>query len=100
MEEKLESVFSKIDNAHEEFRQKMLSLENENLYEYAYRIFVVEELYDILRNGCEFTEKTLNNILKFNGNILLQIYSEWLGVDYSHRDAFENVIQDTLNQLP
>ena len=57
------------------------------LYDRAYKIFSIEEIYLILINGYDFTEEMVNRILLFQGNILEQIYEEWIGTDYSHQDA-------------
>lgn len=96
----MNSVIQKIEYDHDKFIQEMLSLTPAVMYEYAYKIFCIEEIYIILMNGYEFTEEMIERILSFRGNILEQIYYEWIHVDYSHQDAFKDIIRITFAKLP
>ncbi len=97
---RIDKVLQKIDSAYTAFKDEMLSLSQAELYDRAYKIFSVEEIYIILTNGYEFTEEMINRVLLFQGNILEQICAEWMKTDYSHQEAFREVISKTLSILP
>lgn len=80
MEEKIKMVLEKIEKDYLEFKTDVLTLPSDKLYDCAYKIHSVEEFYQIL-SEYNFTEETLNCILKFPYKFLLHIYSEWLKVD-------------------
>lgn len=97
---RIDQVLQKIDDAYTSFKNDMLSLPPSELYDRAYKIFSIEEIYLILANDYDFTEEMTNRILLFQGNVLEQIYEEWIGTEYSHQDAFREVIKETLLALP
>ncbi|MBU5451208.1 DUF3848 domain-containing protein [Acetivibrio sp. MSJd-27] len=97
---RIDKVLQKIDDAYTAFKNDMLSLPPSELYDRAYKIFSIEEIYLILINGYDFTEEIANRILLFRGNVLEQIYEEWVEPEHSHQDAFRNVIRETLAKLP
>lgn len=97
---RIDKVLQKINDAYTAFKNDMLSLPPLELYDHAYKIFSIAEIYLILINGYDFTEEMVNRILLFQGNILEQIYEEWIGTDYSHQDAFRELIRETLSVLP
>ena len=96
---KEEMVIQKIEDAYTEFKNEMLSLPPTEMFDRAYKIFSVEEIYMILVNGYPFDEEDYEKILSFRGNILKQIYSEWIDTDFSHQEEFSDIIDKTLKTL-
>lgn len=97
---KEEMVIQKIENAYTAFKSEMLSLPPSEIFDRAYKIFSIEEIYMILVNGYDFDEEDLERILSFSGNVLEQIYIEWMDTDFSHQDEFFDIIDKTLRKLP
>lgn len=93
-------AIQKIENAYEEFKSETLSLPTLDIYDRAYKIFSVEEIYMVLVNGYAFDKDDIERILSFSGNILEQIYSEWIDTDFSHKEEFLGIIDETLKNLP
>lgn len=96
---KLKRAFQKIENDYQEFKDSMLSENTEVVFENAYKIFCVNEIYYVLTNSYEYSRTDIHTVLNFKGNILEQIYDEWLHTDYSHQDLFDDTITKTLNLL-
>lgn len=97
--EKLDRVYQRIDRDYEEFKNEIISKPSEEVYENAYKIFSVNEFHGILSSAEGFTDEQSDCILKFKGNILEQIYDEWLRVDFTHQDVFEDVINNCFDIL-
>ena len=67
---------------------------------YAYKISCIHEIYDILRDSYDFSCAEIATILDFKGNILEQIYDEWLHDEYSyHHNLLEDTITKALNLI-
>lgn len=96
---KLNRAFQKIGNDYQEFKDSMLSENSEVVFEKAYKIFCVNEIYYVLTNTYEYSRTDIQTVLNFKGNILEQIYDEWLHTDYSHQDLFDDTISKTLRLL-
>lgn len=96
---KLNMALQKIENDYQEFKTVMYAEDSVTVYENAYKIFCIYEIYDILSDSYDFSRAEITTILNFKGSILEQIYDEWLHNDYSHRDLFEDTITKTLNLL-
>jgi len=96
---KLNRVFQKIENDYEEFKAAMYAEDAAVVYENAYKISCIYEIYDIMRDSYDFSCAEIATILDFKGNILEQIYDEWLHNDYSHQDLFDDTISKTLRLL-
>lgn len=92
-------VYQKIENDFKEFETEMLSMPAKEIYEKAYKISYISELYDFLLDAYEFTAKEVKTILSFKGNILEQIYEEWIYGDYSIREEYDYVICEALVDL-
>lgn len=92
-------VFQKIENDYKAFREEMTQLSPEEVFEYAYKIYCITEFYYILTNSYDYTSKSVALILNFKGNILEQIYDEWLSVDTSNQDEFVDAIDNTIATL-
>ena len=86
-------VFQKIENDYKAFREEMSWLDPEEVFENAYKIYCITEFYYILTNTYDYTSETVALILNFKGNILEQIYDEWLSFDISNQDEFEYMIE-------
>lgn len=89
-------VCNKIKKAFNEFRKEMLKKDSEEIFEEAYKIACIKEIYDILYDAYEFTQHEAEIILEFKGNILEQVYDEWLKCDNGWREDFEQSIDRTL----
>ncbi len=96
---KYRRVFQKIDNAYAEFKKNMLSLSSEEVYDYAYKISCIEEIYEILLNGYEFSSEEVRNILRFKGNILLRIYEEWTDYKNNWHDDYMYVLDNAIASI-
>ena len=96
---KLNRAIQKIENDYQEFKTAMCAEDSVMVYENAYNISCIYEIYDILTDAYDFSWNEIATILNFKGNILEQIYDEWLHTDYSYRDLFEDTITKTLNLL-
>ena len=89
-------VYQKIENDFKKFENEMLSMSAEEIYEKAYKISYISELYDFLLDAYEFTAKEVKTILAFKGNILEQMYEEWIYGDYSTREEYDCIIDPAL----
>ena len=89
-------VYQKIENAFKEFEKEMLSMTAEEIYEKAYKISYIKELYEFLLDAYEFSEIEFKTILEFKGNILEQMYEEWIYGDYSMREEYDCIIDSAL----
>lgn len=94
-----ERVLHKVNEAYDEFRQEMFDKPAAELYEYAYKIYTINEIYEILQNGYEFLPQIAKTILDFKGNILEQLYLEWIECDYSRIDELNILISESLKDL-
>ena len=92
-------VYQKIENDFKKFEDEMLSMSAEEIYEKAYKISYISELYDFLLDAYEFTVKEVKTILAFKGNILEQMYEEWIYGDYSTREEYDCIIDSALYGL-
>ena len=92
-------VLKKIDNAYDEFRCGMIRHDSNDVYDFAYKIHCIEEIYTILINGYPFDEAAVKAILNFKGNILEQIYSEWLDVDVTEENIFADISETAFKNL-
>ena len=88
-------VYDKIEQAFNEFKEEMLKNDPEEIFEKAYKIACITEIYDILYNSYEFSPYGAEIILEFKGNILEQVYDEWLRYDNGIRDELESSIGRT-----
>ena len=97
---KLNRVFQRVENDYQEFKAAMYAEDAAVVYENAYKISCIYEIYDILRDSYEFSSTEIATILDFKGNILEQIYDEWLHNDYSyHHNLLEDTITKALNLI-
>lgn len=96
---KLNRVYQKIENDYQEFKNTMLAQNPNVIFDRAYKIFCVNEIYAVLKDSYEFTVEDISAILDFKGNILEQIYDEWLHNDYTHQDVFYDTIFNTFSSL-
>ena len=92
-------VFQKIENDYAEFKEEMTQLSPEEVFEYAYKIYCITEFYYILTNAYNYSSDDVKTVLNFKGNFLEQVYQEWIDIDLSNQDAFEYVIDKTVNML-
>ena len=96
---KLNRVIQKIKNDYQEFKEDMYAEDPADVFDSAGKIFVINEIYYLLTDVYEFQQEEIATVLTFRGNILEQIYEEWLHTDYMHHDIFEDMITKTLQLL-
>lgn len=94
-----ECVFDKIEDAYTEFKEEMLKKDPEEIFEKAYKISIITEIFDILFDSYEFTPHEAEIVLKFKGNILEQVYDEWLKYDNGIREDLEQSVDRTFTLL-
>ena len=92
-------VYQKIENDFKEFECEMLSMTAKEIYEKAYKISYINELYDFLLSVYEFSESEVKAVLVFKGNVLEEIYDEWTRGDYSIREEYDCVIFKTISYV-
>lgn len=92
---KLNRVYQKIENDYQDFKNEMLAQDTGTVFDRAYKIFCINEIYHVLTNSYKYTVENVSVVLNFKGNILEQIYDEWLHNDYTHQDLFEDTIGRT-----
>ena len=94
-----ECVFDKIEDAYYEFKEEMLKKDPEEIFEKAYKISIITEIFDLLFDSYEFTPHEAEIVLEFKGNILEQVYDEWLKYDNGIREDLEQSIDRTFTFL-
>ena len=87
-----ECVFDKIEDAYNEFKEEMLKEDPEEIFEKAYKISIITEIFDVLFDAYEFSPHEI--VLEFKGNILEQFYDEWL----KHEDGFRSEIAECIDK--
>ena len=95
----IEKAIHKIEQDYDEFRNEMFSLPSNELYSNAYKISLITELYSILTVENKLSQKMLKNIVLFKGNILEQLYYEWVRSGYTNQEHLEDVIRYSLKGL-
>ena len=90
-----ECVFDKKEEAYNEFKEEILKKDPEEIFEKTYKIYIITEIFDILFDSYEFTPHEAEIILEFKGNILEQVYDEWLKSDNGIREDVEQSIDKT-----
>lgn len=95
----LNRVLQKIENDYQEFKASMFAEDVTAVFERAYKIFCIRDIYYVLTDSYKFSQDEISTILDFKGNILEQIYDEWLHTDYRQQDLFDDTIVKTLNLL-
>lgn len=89
-----ECVFDKIEDAYNEFKEEMLKEDPEEIFEKAYKISIITEIFDVLFDAYEFSPHETEIVLEFKGNILEQFYDEWL----KHEDGFRTEITECIDK--
>lgn len=89
-----ECVFDKIEDAYNEFKEEMLKEDPEEIFEKAYKISIITEIFDVLFDAYEFSPYEAEIVLEFKGNILKQVYDEWL----KHEDGFRSEITESIDK--
>lgn len=58
-----ECVFDKIEDAYNEFKEEMLKEDPEEIFEKAYKISIIAEIFDVLFDAYEFSLQRLKSYL-------------------------------------
>ncbi len=96
---KLNRAMQKLENNYVEFRESMIKFDSNDVYDFAYKIYCIEEIYEFLTCQCELTNEMIRGILEHKGNILLYIYSQWLDYETSQYDEFCRFMESELKSL-
>ena len=88
-------IRSRIENDYQRFQQEMLALPAKEVYDNAYKICCMEEIYDIL-NQDGFQAEIGQKILKCKGGVLETIYQEWLCSSFTDMDCLQAIMADVL----
>mgnify|MGYP006999416222 CR=1 FL=1 len=72
------------------FKVSMLLKEKSVIYDSAYKIYIIEWVYEILRNEMEFMFFGAYAVINCKGNIFEKIFLEW--VEGDEQDLYGNVI--------
>ena len=75
-------------------RTTMLKEDPEEIFEKAYKISIITEIFDVLFDAYEFSPYETEIVLEFKGNILEQVYDEWL----KHEDGFRTEITECIDK--
>ena len=94
-----EKVFEKIDTDYVDFREGMQALDSPDVYDYAYKIYAIEEIYGVLTESYEFTKLQAEAILNCKENIFERIYTDWIDLDGSQYEALCSVIAAALESM-
>lgn len=96
---KYNRAIQKINNAHAEFRKSIFAMNAKDIYDFAYKIYCIEEIYEFLINDYAFSSRMIKSILEFKGNILLHIYEEWTDYEANYYHDFCLFVESTLQRL-
>lgn len=98
--EELKELFcAKISLELGRFKQKMLKQSAETVYEKAFQIDCMINIYELLLEMSQETEeKTLKKLLVFP-SLLAFLYSKWLKTDDSHTEELQNALEQSISEM-
>ena len=88
-------IRSRIENDYQRFQKEMLALPTKEVYDNAYKICCMEEIYNTLNKG-DFQPHVGQKILKCKGSVLETIYQEWLCSSFTDMDCLQAIMADVL----
>lgn len=94
-----ERIIQKVEKDYDEFKQAILEKSDYEIFDLACKIFYIGEIRIILTSQGEYTDEETDVILNFGGNILEQIYDEWIGSSHTGTDGLEEIIDDAISGL-
>lgn len=81
------------------YREEMLSRRADIIFERAYEIDAIGNIYKHLMRIVDDLSDTCLKRLYFTDHVLLMFYKEWLSVDDDSNRALEKCIRDEINML-
>ena len=81
------------------FKQKMLKQSSETVYEKAFQIDCMINIYELLLEiSQEKEEKTLKKLLVFP-SLLTFLYSKWLNTEDSQQEELQNCLEQCISEM-
>ena len=100
MEEELRELFCiKIGLENARFKEKMLKQSAEVLFERAYQIDTMINLYELLMEMSQKMEPDVLKILLVFPNLLAFLYDRWLKVKDSHIEELQDALEKNVGKL-
>ena len=100
MEEELRELFCiKIGLENARFKERMLKQSAEVLFERAYRIDTMINLYELLMEMSQKMEPDVLKILLVFPNLLAFLYDRWLKVKDSHIEELQDALEKNVGKL-
>lgn len=90
-------VYGKLLQEYNDFRDEMLSKDPKDIFESAYKIACIEDLFFILTENMDFTETQKDYVINNEESTLLNLYNEWNDTDYNHTQEMTDMINDFFN---
>lgn len=85
-------VFSKLLKEYEQFRDGMLVCDAKDIFDNAFKIVSIEDLYFILTEDYKFTEFQKDYIINNEYSTLETLYEKWRDTDYHHNEEVKHTI--------
>ena len=100
MEEELRELFCiKIGLENARFKERMLKQSAEVLFERAYQIDTMINLYELLMEMSQKMEPAVLKILLVFPNLLAFLYDRWLKVKDSHIEELQDALEKNVGKL-
>ena len=100
MEEELRELFCiKIGLENARFKERMLKQSAEVLFERAYQIDTMINLYELLMEMSQKMEPDVLKILLVFPNLLAFLYDRWLKVKDSHIEELQDALEKNVGKL-
>lgn len=100
MEEELRELFCiKIGLENARFKERMLKQSAEGLFERAYQIDTMINLYELLMEMSQKMEPDVLKILLVFPNLLAFLYNRWLKVKDSHIEELQDALEKNVGKL-
>ena len=100
MEEELRELFCiKIGLENSRFKKRMLKQSAEVLFERAYQIDTMLNLYELLMEMSQKMEPDVLKILLVFPNLLAFLYDRWLKVKDSHIEELQDALEKNVGKL-
>ncbi len=85
--ERLQKAHDKILEQYNEFKDSMLEMSREDIFDRCYKIAAVEDVYNYLIECTDLTEVQQNYIINSGENVLMNLANDW----YEYGDYNENI---------
>jgi len=92
-----DAVYGKLLQEYNDFRDEMLSKDPKDIFESAYKIACIEDLFFILTENMDFTKTQKDYVINNEESTLLNLYNEWNDTDFNHTQEMTDTINDFFN---